>query len=72
MVIDCCKRNNNMVKDMALLPDQDQIHMDIARAKYHSTIDLSNTYEQVWIEPKDIWTTAFSMIYGTYISQVMQ
>jgi hypothetical protein len=46
--------------------------MDIARAKYHSTIDLSNTYEQVWIEPKDIWTTAFSMIYGTYISQVMQ
>jgi hypothetical protein len=71
-VINCCKRNNNMVKDVTPFPDQDQIHMDVARAKYRSKIDLSNTYEQVWIEMKDVWKTAFTMIYGTFISQVMQ
>jgi hypothetical protein len=31
-----------------------------------------NAYEQVQIEPKDVWKTGFSTIYGTYISQVMQ
>ena len=75
-VIDCHKRNNNMVKDMTPFPDWDQIWMDITRAKYHSKyclkIDLSNAYEQVRIELEDIWKTAFTMIYGTFISQVMQ
>ena len=40
--------------------------------KYHSKIDLSNAYEQVRVEPQDVWKTAFSTIYGTFISQVMQ
>ena len=71
-VIDCCKRNDNTVKDVTLFPDQDQIQMDVARAKYPSKIDLSNAYEQVRIEPEDVWKTAFATIYGTYISLVMQ
>ncbi|KIN92793.1 hypothetical protein M404DRAFT_57019, partial [Pisolithus tinctorius Marx 270] len=41
-------------------------------AKYRSKIDLSNAYEQVCIEPEDVWKTAFSTIFGTFISQVMQ
>ena len=72
MVIDCWKRNNNTIKDVTPFPDQDQIRMNIARAKYRSKIDLSNMYEQVRVEPQDVWKTAFSMIYGTFISQVMQ
>ena len=71
-VIDCCKRNDNTVKDVTSFLDQDQIQMDIARVKYHSKIDLSNVYEQVQIEPEDIWKTAFATIYRTFISQVMQ
>ena len=71
-VIDCHKRNDNMVKDVIPFLDQDQIRMDVTRAKYHSKIDLSNVYEQVWIELEDVWKTAFAMIYGTFISQVMQ
>jgi len=46
--------------------------MDIARAKFCSKIDLSNVYEQVRVEPQDVWKTAFSTIYGTFLSQVMQ
>ena len=61
-----------MVKDVTLFSDHDQIRMDVARAKYRSKIDLSNAYEQVWIEPEDIWKTAFTTFYGTFISQVMQ
>ena len=29
-------------------------------------------YEQVRVEPQDVWKTAFSMIDGTFLSQVMQ
>ena len=46
--------------------------MDVARAKYRSKFDLSNAYEQVRVEPDDVWKTAFTTIFGTFISQVMQ
>ena len=71
-VIDCRKRNNNMVKDMTPFPYQDQIRMDIVRVRYRSKIDLSNAYEQVCVEPEDVKKTAFSTIFGTFLSQVMQ
>ena len=54
------------------MPDQDVICLDVARAKYRSKIDLSDAYEQVRIVPEDVGKTVFSMIYGTFISQVMQ
>jgi len=71
-VIDCRKRNNNTVKDMTPFPDQDQIRMDVMGARYCSKIDLSNAYEQVCMEPEDVKKTAFSTIFGTFLSQVMQ
>ena len=46
--------------------------MDVARVKYCLKIDLSNAYEQVWIEPEDVWKMAFTTIYGNFISQVMR
>ena len=71
-VVDARERNDNTVKDVTPLPDQDQIRMDVARVKYRSKIDLSDTYEQVRIVAQDIWKTAFSTPYGTFISNVMQ
>jgi hypothetical protein len=71
-VVDCRQRNDNTVKDITPFPDQDQIRMDVARAKYCSKIDLSNTYEQVRIEPNDVSKTAFTMVFGTFESNVMQ
>ena len=46
-VVNAQKRNANMVKDITPFPDQDFICLDVAQAKYHSKIDLSDTYEQV-------------------------
>jgi hypothetical protein len=40
--IDCRQRNDNTVKDVTPLPDQDQIRLDVARAKVRSKIDFSD------------------------------
>jgi hypothetical protein len=45
---------------------------DVARAKYRSKIDLADAYEQVRVKPNDVQKTVFSMIMGTYISNVVQ
>ena len=71
-VVDCRQRNDNTVKDVTPLPDQDLIRMDVARAKYRTKIDLSDAYEQVRIVLEDIQKTGFSTPYGTFLSYVMQ
>jgi hypothetical protein len=71
-VVDCHQRNDNTLKDVTPFPDQDQIRMDVARAKYRSKIDLSNAYEQVRIDPEDVHKTGFATVYGTLESNVMQ
>ena len=71
-VMDCRQRNDNTHKDVTPFPDQDQIRMDVAHAKYRSKIDLSNAYEQIRIDPNDVYKTAFSTVFGTYESNVMQ
>ena len=71
-VVDCRQRNDNTVKDVTPFPDQDQIRMDVARAPVRSKIDLSDAYEQVRIEPDDVWKTAFAAIFGTFLSWVLQ
>ena len=71
-VVDGHQRNENMVKDVTPLPAQDVIRLDMARAKIHSKIDLSDAYEQICIVPEDVHKTAFATIFGTFISNVMQ
>ena len=53
------EQNDNMVKDMTLFPDQDIICNDMARAAYHSKLDMSKVYKQICIIPEHIhkmWT----------------
>src|SRR3984957_7233314 len=45
---------------------------DVAQGKYRSKINMSNTYEQICVEPSDMWKTAFATIYGTFVSHTMQ
>lgn len=71
-VIDCRQQNENTVKDVMPMPDQDGIQEDVARGQYRSKIDLLDAYEQVRIMPDDIWKTAFATIRGTFTSAVMQ
>jgi len=70
--LDARKRNDNTYKDVTPFPDQEQIRHDVARGKYRSKIDMSNAYEQIRIEPEDVWKTAFATIYGTFVSHTMQ
>jgi hypothetical protein len=72
MVVDGCQHNENMVKDVTPLPDQDIIHLDVTRVKIHSKIDLSDAFEQICIVPEDVHKTAFATIFRTFISNVMQ
>lgn len=71
-VVDCRQHNKNTIKDITLMPDQDSIHKDIAKARYRSKIDLSDAYGQVRIVPDDVWKTTFATIWGTFTSAVMQ
>ena len=71
-VVDGRQRNDNTIRDVTPLPDQDIIRLDVARAKIHSKIDLSDVYEQVRIVLSDVYKTAFATIYGTFVSNVMQ
>jgi hypothetical protein len=71
-VIDARKQNDNTEKDVTPFPDQEQIRNDVARARYRSKIDMSDAYEQIRVEPADVWKTAFSTVYGTFLSHTMQ
>jgi hypothetical protein len=71
-VIDACKQNDNTVKDVTPFPDQDQICLDIVRAKIQSKIDFSDVYEQIRTVPEDVYKSVFTTIYGTYMSHMMQ
>ena len=33
---------------------------------------MSDAYEQIRVEPSDIWKTVFSTVYGTFVSHTMQ
>jgi hypothetical protein len=68
-VIDACQCNNNTIKDVTPLLDQEVIREDVARAKFRSKVDLLDTYEQVCIRIEDIDKTAFATISGTLCSK---
>ena len=70
-VVNVGQQNDNTVKDVMPLPDQEVIHEDVARAKYRSKIDLTDAYEQVHIRVKDVEKNAFVTITGTFVSHVM-
>ena len=57
-VFDLWEQNDNMVKDVTLFPDQDIIHNDMARAAYHSKLDMSEAYSdsQNWVNVWYFWT----------------
>jgi Reverse transcriptase (RNA-dependent DNA polymerase)/RNase H-like domain found in reverse transcriptase len=61
-----------MRKDVTPFPEQEQIKNDVAQAKYRSKINMSDVYEQIRIEPPDVWKTVFATVYGTFLSNTMQ
>jgi len=52
--VDLTERNKITLKDDEPIPNQTTILNDMARARYHSKIDLSNAYFQTRVEPEDV------------------
>src|ERR1700749_2938307 len=71
-VFDLHWQNENTVKDVTPFSDQDMIRNDVARATFRSKIDLTEVYEQICVIPKDVSKMAFSTIFGTFQSLIMQ
>jgi len=44
---------------------------DMARARYRSKIDLSDSYLQTRVEPEDVWKNSFKLPFGGFVSEVM-
>jgi Reverse transcriptase (RNA-dependent DNA polymerase) len=70
-VTDQWEQNAKTVKDVTPMPDQDNIQNSVACAKYWMKIDIADAYEQIHVEPANIWKMAFVMIYGTYASNTI-
>lgn len=71
-VKDLRPRNANTHKLISPLPDIDGIMRRVASKPYRSLIDLKDAYEQVRIEPGDVWKTAFNTPNGNMVSHVIQ
>ena len=71
-VFDLHMQNENMEKDVSPFLDLDTIQHDVACAAYRSKLDMSEAYEQICIRNEDVPKTAFTTIFGTFVSQVMQ
>jgi len=71
-VVDCRERNLNTIKDLMPFLDQDMIRNNVARAQFRSKLDMSDTYEQVCVDPNDVKNTVFCMVVGTFLSHVVQ
>ena len=65
-------QNENMEKDVSPFLDQDTIQHDIAHAAYRSKLDMSEVYKQICVCDKDVPKTAFTTIFSTFMSRVMQ
>ncbi|KAG6858282.1 hypothetical protein C0995_001171, partial [Termitomyces sp. Mi166 len=64
--LDAQQHNDNTIKDVTPLPDQEVIHEDVAKARYRSKINLTDAYEQVRICIEDIPKMVFASLMGTF------
>uniref|UniRef100_A0ABD2W5T5 RNA-directed DNA polymerase n=1 Tax=Trichogramma kaykai TaxID=54128 RepID=A0ABD2W5T5_9HYME len=66
MVIDYRKLNEQTIPDAYPLPNINEILEQVGGAKYFSVLDLYSGFNQIEIDAKDGYKTAFSTPYGHY------
>ena len=71
LLTDLVPRNDITKKNDSTIPNQSMILRTVARAKYRSTIDLSNWYFQIRVAPKDQTLNTIKMPFGTFACKVM-
>ena len=66
--VDLRPRNANTIKMSSPLPDIDGIMRRVSSHRYVSLLDQKDVYEQMRIQPEDVWKTAFSTPNGTWLA----
>lgn len=70
--MDCRLRNDNTRRDEYPIPAQRPILEAVNKATHVSTLDISDAYELMRVEPEDVKHTAFRTPFGNFVSNVMQ
>ena len=71
-IFDLRQQNDNILKDVTPFPEQDAIRHNVVHAQFRSKLDMTEAYEQTRIKPEDVCKITFSIIFGTFQSQVIQ
>ena len=72
LLVDLVPRNDITKKNDGTILNQFMILRTVARAKYRSTIDLSNWYFQIRVAPEDKTPNTIKTPFGTFACKVMQ
>ena len=68
---DLLPRNDITIKNDSTIPNQSIIPRTLARAKYRSTIDLSNWYFQIRVAPEDQTRNTVITPFGIFACKIM-
>jgi len=71
LLADLVPRNDIRIKNDSTIPNQSMILRTMARAKYRSTIDLSNWYFQIRVAPEDETLNTIKTPFGTFACEIM-
>ena len=71
LLVDLFPRNAITIKDRGPIPNHSMILRAVARAKYRSTIELSNWYFQVRVSPEDARHNTIKTPFGSFACRVM-
>ena len=70
-LVDVTGRNERTIKDDETIPNQGMILNSLERARYRIKLDLSDTYFQTRVEPKDVDKNSFKSPFEYFVSKVM-
>jgi len=71
LLADLVPRNDITIKSNSTILNESMIHRTVARAKYRSTIDLSNWDFQIRVAPEDETLNTIKTRFGTFVSKIM-
>ena len=71
LLADLVPKSDIKKKNDSTIPNQSIILRTVARAKYRSTIDLSNWYFQIQVAPEDETLNTIKTLFGTFACKVI-
>jgi len=70
-LVDLTARDEITIKENETIPNERMILNPIGRVRYSSKIELSDSYFQTRVEPKDVYKSGFKSSFGCFVINVM-